>query len=700
MKPPTSQKWLLGVVLTFITATIGTPQGTAAETPSSEPAVAPNHAAAEAIGSSTNVLSAEPGLAADSDAPARVISGEKPVPATIRPSSPVAEVIKLANSGLNEAVMLAFVTNSTRTFNLGADEIIYLNDVGVPGSVVTAMIQRDDVLKAMLAASASGASVLVDSGVVPAAAEETAAAVATSEPARMEAAAPGTAYPVEAPLIPPDAPADDMFYDGLAPYGNWVDIAGYGPCWQPTAGLINPGWQPYFDCGRWVYSDCGWYWLSDYSWGWAPFHYGCWFRHARLGWCWQPGSVWAPSWVAWRYNDNYCGWAPLPPGVTFTAGVGLTFHGHRFSDRDDCGLRPNHYHFVAWNHFHDRQLRPHGLPRQQVARVYDNSTIATRISGDGHTTINNGLPPSRVVAATRSPIHTVALRETATPNVAGGRAEHFETGGQTLAVYRPNPSQPPGIRPRQPAAGVSPLASTQPSTGGAWVPLGASGLGVSQSPRGGALSAATRQPLILRGAQASAFQEAAPANSLVIIGSARPAASTAPAPSWGSAPSAPQAASALQDSIRHDTAEVQRAPAQNPVNRTPVARSQERNWMGIVSSSPQPAWLSSGEAGATRQFNGVGSSPEPPNYQPAPRVASPEVPRYAPTPAPNYAPQRSYSAPTPNYAPQRSYSAPTWSVPSASYEARPAPAAPSAPSAPAASSHSSSTAQSSGRSGR
>ena len=44
--------------------------------------------------------------------------------------------------------MLAFVTNSTSTFNLGAEEIIYLNDIGVPSAVVTAMIQRDQALKA------------------------------------------------------------------------------------------------------------------------------------------------------------------------------------------------------------------------------------------------------------------------------------------------------------------------------------------------------------------------------------------------------------------------------------------------------------------------------------------------------------------------------------------------------------------------
>jgi hypothetical protein len=88
----------------------------------------------------------EPASAADTDAPAKLDSEEKPLPANIKPNGPVAEMIKLANSGLDESVMLAFATNSTHTFNLTAEEIIYLNDIGVPASVVTAMIQRDQQL--------------------------------------------------------------------------------------------------------------------------------------------------------------------------------------------------------------------------------------------------------------------------------------------------------------------------------------------------------------------------------------------------------------------------------------------------------------------------------------------------------------------------------------------------------------------------
>ena len=363
MKQRTFPYWVLGVSLTIFLSVAARMQTAAETVPSDATRPVPATVSATETPPVSLEASGEDLATADTDAPAKLVSNEKPLPPTIKPTGPVAEVVKLANSGLDDSVMLAFVTNSTSTFNLGAEEIIYLNDIGVPGSVVTAMIQRDQVLKIELAFSAAPPqpSEAPGSPAEPANGSQ----VSANNPGQIPAQTmePGSGYPVQAPLTPPDDGSDGMFYDGLSPYGNWVDVDGYGRCWQPTVELVNPGWQPYFDCGHWVYSDCGWYWLSDYSWGWAPFHYGSWFRHGRLGWCWVPGRVWGPSWVSWRYDNDYCGWAPLPPGTSFAAG-GLTFHGRHVRDRDDLGLRPEHYHFVAWNHFDDRQLRPHSLTPQ------------------------------------------------------------------------------------------------------------------------------------------------------------------------------------------------------------------------------------------------------------------------------------------------------------------------------------------------
>src|SRR5665213_1919979 len=66
---------------------------------------------------------------------------------------------------------------------------------------------------------------------------------------------------------------DQVFYDELSPYGQWIDYPDYGYVWQPN---VDQDFRPYDTNGYWVYSDYGWTWVSNYSWGWAPFHYGNW----------------------------------------------------------------------------------------------------------------------------------------------------------------------------------------------------------------------------------------------------------------------------------------------------------------------------------------------------------------------------------------------------------------------------------------
>ncbi len=115
-----------------------------------------------------------------------------------------------------------------------------------------------------------------------------------------------------APVQPAWAAQEDvaMFYDSLAPYGTWVDYSNYGPVWYP--GGVGSDWRPYVD-GRWVPTEEGWVFETSEAWGWATYHYGNWFPTAEYGWVWAPGSTWYPSTVAWRGNDDYIGWAPIPP---------------------------------------------------------------------------------------------------------------------------------------------------------------------------------------------------------------------------------------------------------------------------------------------------------------------------------------------------------------------------------------------------
>ena len=128
---------------------------------------------------------------------------------------------------------------------------------------------------------------------------------------------------VEAPLTPQQVNVSySYFYDSLSPYGNWIQVDGYGLCWQPTVVVVNREWSPYGDHGHWVYSDYGWYWVSDYSWGWAPFHYGRWFRHVRWGWCWASTRPPATTKGSSRSRPAPCGSRTAPATVCSRAKAG------------------------------------------------------------------------------------------------------------------------------------------------------------------------------------------------------------------------------------------------------------------------------------------------------------------------------------------------------------------------------------------
>ncbi len=108
-----------------------------------------------------------------------------------------------------------------------------------------------------------------------------------------------------------------MFYDDLAPYGEWVDYQDYGPVWVPSN--VGEDWRPYTN-GRWVPTSDGYVFESDEPWAWATYHYGNWMPTPGYGWVWSPGRSWYPSTVEWRTtpdswpaDDSYVGWAPIPP---------------------------------------------------------------------------------------------------------------------------------------------------------------------------------------------------------------------------------------------------------------------------------------------------------------------------------------------------------------------------------------------------
>lgn len=187
---------------------------------------------------------------------------------------------------------------------------------------------------------------------------------------------------------PPAAKAQDaavsieVFYETLAPHGDWIYIDGYGYCWQPFLHIDDPTWRPYTD-GYWGHTQAGWTWITEEPFGWATYHYGRWIS-LDTGWFWVPGTEWGPAWVSWRQTDQHVGWAPLPPEARWIPSVG-------FSSWTDAyyGIGPSLYNFVPFNSFCRRSsFLPFFVNRSQNLMIVDQSVNITNISYN-NTVINN-----------------------------------------------------------------------------------------------------------------------------------------------------------------------------------------------------------------------------------------------------------------------------------------------------------------------
>lgn len=213
----------------------------------------------------------------------------------------------------------------------------------------------------------------------------------------------------------------DYFYDALTPYGLWVNLDPYGPCWVPD---VPVDWRPYSSDGYWVRSDYGWTWVSDDPWGWATFHYGRWGWSDDFGWVWIPGHEWAPAWVAWRYGDGVIGWAPLPPEAHWQVGIGFSIGNF------DAMIRPH-----AWCFVQDRDfVRPH--VGRYVFRDRDDdhylriTSDATKyVVSDGRI-INDGIDVRHIEKRTGRPLRVYRVMDRPEP-----RRERVR--GSDVQIYRP-----------------------------------------------------------------------------------------------------------------------------------------------------------------------------------------------------------------------------------------------------------------------
>ena len=334
----------------------------------------------------------------------------------------VQDVIKLVKAGLGEEVVLAHIKNTGATYTLSADQIIHVHQQGVSENEMKALMGSGSAT-----VPASPAPVPAPAPVVttPAPAQAL-TAPAPVPPTPTYAPVPSAPTVPMAPTVPAAAPASlASFQAQLAPYGAWMDVPGYGLCWRPSVAATDPYWRPYCDQGHWVYTADGWFWQSDYPWGDIAFHYGRWCRDS-LGWLWVPGYDWAPAWVCWRQADGYCGWAPLPPGAVFRAGVGLWWGGRVALDVD-FGLGADMFTFVPYDRFWDHNLHAYLLSRERVGFFFGRSVIMNGYRLDHGRFVVEGLGRERMAGFTH---HEIRIE------VVGGHGEFRGHEGVERRVIR------------------------------------------------------------------------------------------------------------------------------------------------------------------------------------------------------------------------------------------------------------------------
>lgn len=373
----------------------------------------PQQLYSQSVGNPAEVATTERGSAEEAAETAEGNSAAEEaeiLPAQMPVSPELQEVIDLARSGVTEEVLVAYVEASDVAYELDADEILFLNDVGVPSMAITAMIRHGANLREKALVERMEAE---NSGNV----SEPIASAPVSRTAEASAATEGGVSTASVSVPPPMASAPQevtYFYDDLAPYGNWINIEGYGWCWRPSVAVVQVGWRPYHDRGRWLYTNGGWYWQSDYTWGATVFHYGRWWNHPHFGWCWYPGLEWGPSWVTWRVYGDYCGWAPLPPYTRYVSGVGFYYRGSHVGFSFGFGLHEDYYTFIPYRYFHHhhpyRYYVHHGQARHRT--IYNESTVVNNyIVGDNNVIINKGIDVDVVRRESGENLRKVAIRD-------------------------------------------------------------------------------------------------------------------------------------------------------------------------------------------------------------------------------------------------------------------------------------------------
>ena len=217
----------------------------------------------------------------------------------------------------------------------------------------------------------------------------------------------------------------NFFYSALRPYGEWIQLDGDLVVWRPFRAAAQ--WRPY-SVGRWAWTDDGWYWDSDEPFGWATYHYGRWYYDNYYGWIWVPDNQWGPAWVEWRYNDDYIGWAPLPPYASFSIDFGIHFSiGWRSQYR--------YWNFVDYGHFCGHRVNYYLVNEYRTSRIFDNTRYRNNYYYDRDRIVNGGVDRAFVERRAGS---RIAQRDVRTVDNYGDYGKYRSNEGNRIVSYRPS----------------------------------------------------------------------------------------------------------------------------------------------------------------------------------------------------------------------------------------------------------------------
>lgn len=201
-------------------------------------------------------------------------------PAGLSPN--VSDVIKLAQSGAGDDVVVAFIKGCQSPYHLSADDIVYLKNEGLSSTVLTSMLNHDNALRGQAPPPYTYEQHLYAPSVQSTPAPAPALAPVPAQPAVPEAATvPNASSVASAPSVTTPASQPQPT--------NTTVVEQAPPPPQVEVVPVSPGPAYYWIPGYWGWNGGVWIWVGGH-WGYRPYVGAVWVAGG-----WHPhghGYIW------------------------------------------------------------------------------------------------------------------------------------------------------------------------------------------------------------------------------------------------------------------------------------------------------------------------------------------------------------------------------------------------------------------------